>query len=253
MTNIQSDLNDQLLRQNFTSSEEKEKRQLEDCQEKAKNFVELENGIAVLSDLRNDKSYIYAGKFADELNIFKDKNIQEIESIWEKELFDQLNAEDVLQKHVLELQFFQFIKTIPFEQRKDYCVISRLRISEKQNQKSLIHKMFYFSNSDNCNTELSLCLYNFDFFQTDSYTGMIINTANGAIIYQAEVENSAFLSVREKEILKMTQQGKKSKEIAEVLFISINTVNRHRQNIIEKMRVSNTTEACAMASRLKWI
>lgn len=253
MKNVQSDLNDQLLRQNFTSSEEKEKRQLEDCQEKAKNFVKLENGIAVLSDLRNDKSYIYAGKFADELNIFKDKNIQEIESIWEKELFDQLNAEDVLQKHVLELQFFQFIKTIPFEQRKDYCVISRLRISEKQNQKSLIHKMFYFSNSDNCNTELSLCLYNFDFFQSDSYTGMIINTANGTIIYQAEVENSAFLSVREKEILKMTQQGKKSKEIAEVLFISINTVNRHRQNIIEKMRVSNTTEACAMASRLKWI
>lgn len=253
MKNIQSDLNEHLLHQNFTSTEEKEKSQLEDCQKKAKNFVELENGIAILSDLKNNKSYIYAGKFADELNIFKDKNVQEIESIWEKELFDQLNSEDVLQKHILELQFFQFIKNIPFEQRKDYCVISRLRISEKQNQKSLIHKMFYFSNSENCNTELSLCLYNFDFFQSDSYTGMIINTATGNINYQAEAENSTFLSIREKEILKMTQQGKKSKEIAGILFISINTVNRHRQNIIEKMRVSNTTEACTMASKLKWI
>lgn len=252
MKNIQSDLNDQLLQQDFPSTEN-EKIQLEDCQKMAKNFVELENGIAILSDLKNNKSYIYSGKFADEINIFGDKNIQEIDSIWEKELFDQLNSEDVLQKHILELQFFQFIKTIPFEQRRDYCVISRLRLSERQNQRSLIHKMFYFSNSENCNTELSLCLYHFDFFQSDSYTGMIINTANGTIIHQTEAENSTFLSVREKEILKMIQQGKKSKEIAELLFISINTVNRHRQNILEKMRVSNTTEACTMASKLNWI
>lgn len=252
MKNIQSDLNDQLLQQDFPSTEN-EKIQLESCQKMAKNFVELENGIAILSDLKNNKSYIYSGKFADEINIFRYKNIQEIDSIWEKELFDQLNSEDVLQKHILELQFFQFIKTIPFEQRRDYCVISRLRLSERQNQRSLIHKMFYFSNSENCNTELSLCLYHFDFFQSDSYTGMIINTANGTIIHQTEAENSTFLSVREKEILKMIQQGKKSKEIAELLFISINTVNRHRQNILEKMRVSNTTEACTMASKLNWI
>lgn len=248
---FQSDLNNQLLRQNFVSETETEKWQLEKCQMMAENFAELENGIAILSDLKNNKSYIYSGKITDELNIFQNKNTFEIESIWEDELFDILEADDVLQKHILELQFFQFIKTVPFEKRKDFSVISRLRISEKQ--KSLIHKMFYFSNSENCNTELSLCLYHFDFFQSDSYTGMIINTANGTIIHQTEAENSTFLSVREKEILKMIQQGKRSKEIAELLFISINTVNRHRQNILEKMRVSNTTEACTMASKLNWI
>ena len=82
---------------------------------------------------------------------------------------------------------------------------------------------------------------------------MIINTAEGSIIRQAEVDNSNFLSAREKEILKMIQLGKKSKEVAESLFISINTVNRHRQNILEKMRVSNTTEACTLAAKLRWI
>jgi DNA-binding CsgD family transcriptional regulator len=81
---------------------------------------------------------------------------------------------------------------------------------------------------------------------------MIINTMDGSIIQQTEVENSNFLSVREKEILNMIQLGK-SKEIADILFISINTVNRHRQNILEKMRVSNTTEACTLASKLRWI
>jgi len=249
MKNIQSDLNEQLLQQDFVY--QAEQLQLDQCQLIAQNFVELENGIAILSDLKNNKSYVYSGKIADELNIFQNKNNLEIESIWEDELFNILEADDVLQKHILELQFFQFIKTVPFEKRKDFCVISKLRLSDSP--KSLIHKMFYFSDDLHNNVELALCLYHFDFLPYSDYTGMIINTTDGSIIQQTEVENSNFLSAREKEILKMIQSGKKSKEIADVLFISINTVNRHRQNILEKMRVSNTTEACTLASKLKWI
>lgn len=251
MKNIQCDLNEQLLRQDFVPRRESEKLQLEKCRMIAEHFVELENGIAILSDLKNNKSYIYSGKLADELNIFQSGKVAEIESIWEEELFEMLNPEDVLQKHILELQFFQFIKTVAFEKRGDFCVVSRLRISG--NERSLLHKMFYFSGPGHQNVEFALCLYHFDFYQTPFYSGMIVNTATGDIIRQTEAENSAFLSSREKEILKMIQSGKKSREIADALFISINTVNRHRQNILEKMRVSNTTEACTLASKLKWI
>ena len=42
-----------------------------------------------------------------------------------------------------------------------------------------------------------------------------------------------------------------SKEIASTLSISINTVNRHRQNILEKLHVSNSIEACRIAKGLK--
>jgi DNA-binding CsgD family transcriptional regulator len=253
MKPIQSDLNEKLLQQEFASNSESENSQLEKCKAIAKNFVELENGIAVLSDLQNNKSYVYSGKLSDELQIFQGQNTQEIESIWEEELFTKLNAEDVLQKHLLELQFFQFIKTIPFEEHKDYCVVSRLRIADNKNQKALLHKMFYFTNANDKNVELALCLYHFDFLNSSLHHGMIINTANSSVIHQTEAGNSAFLSVREKEILKMIQDGKRSKEIAELLFISINTVNRHRQNILEKLRVGNMTEACTMASKLRWI
>jgi hypothetical protein len=253
MQPIQSNLNETLLQQNFSSSQENEKLQLQKCQQMAENFVELENGIAILSDFKQNKSYIYGGKMAEELNIFQKENTQEIESIWEDELFDILDPDDVLQKHVLELQFFQLMKTIPLAERKDYCVISKLRILNQAEPKSMIHKMFYFSDTHHKNVELALCLYHFDVFSAVKYTGLIVNSANGTIIQQTEVENANFLSAREKEILKMIQQGKRSKEIAELLFISINTVNRHRQNILEKMRVSNTTEACTLASKLKWI
>lgn len=42
-----------------------------------------------------------------------------------------------------------------------------------------------------------------------------------------------------------------SKDIARILSISINTVNRHRQNILEKLQVSNSIEACRVAKELK--
>lgn len=253
MKPIQSDLNEKLLQQEFSTVFDSENRHLKKCQEMALNFVELENGIAVLSDLQSNKSYVYSGKLAKELAVFQGEKAGEIESIWEDELFSILNSEDVLQKHLLELQFFQMIKTIPFVEQKDYCVVSRLRIADNPNQKALLHKMFYFTNADDKNVELALCLYHFDFLNSSLHHGMIINTANSSVIHQTEAGNSAFLSVREKEILKMIQEGKRSKEIAELLFISINTVNRHRQNILEKLRVGNMTEACVMAAKLRWI
>jgi len=252
MKNIKNDLNIQLLQQPISGNSESDV-QLKKCQQIAQNFAELENGIAVLSDLYHNKSYVYSGKIANELAIFQSKQMHEIETIWEEELFNKLNPDDVLQKYILELKFFQFIKTIPIDERHDYCVISRLRLIDKNADKSLLHKMYYFSNPEHENIELALCLYNFDFLQALNYEGSIVNTADGNIINQIETENNTFLSNREKEILKMLQKGKQSKEIASLLFISINTVSRHRQNILEKMKVNNTTEACTLAQKLKWI
>jgi DNA-binding CsgD family transcriptional regulator len=51
------------------------------------------------------------------------------------------------------------------------------------------------------------------------------------------------LTKREKEILELLASGLISKQIADKLFISVNTVNTHRQRIIEKLDVTNTAEA----------
>jgi DNA-binding CsgD family transcriptional regulator len=61
------------------------------------------------------------------------------------------------------------------------------------------------------------------------------------------------LSNREKEILKCIADGLVSKQIADRLFISVNTVNTHRQRIIEKLNVTNTAEAIRYASELGWL
>jgi len=51
------------------------------------------------------------------------------------------------------------------------------------------------------------------------------------------------LTKREKEILNLLATGLISKQIADRLYISINTVNTHRQRIIEKLDLTNTAEA----------
>ncbi len=58
------------------------------------------------------------------------------------------------------------------------------------------------------------------------------------------------LSSREIEILGLVAKGMRSKDIANQLFISINTVNNHRKNLLEKMEVSNSSEAVKLAAKL---
>ncbi|MFA5183443.1 MAG: response regulator transcription factor [Syntrophales bacterium] len=50
------------------------------------------------------------------------------------------------------------------------------------------------------------------------------------------------LTTREIVILKLLAEGKSSQEIAGLLFISVDTVNRHRFNIREKLNIKSTAE-----------
>jgi DNA-binding NarL/FixJ family response regulator len=57
------------------------------------------------------------------------------------------------------------------------------------------------------------------------------------------------LTPRELEILKLIAEAHTSKEIADQLFISIKTVDRHRQNILEKLGMRDRVELTRYAIR----
>ncbi len=61
------------------------------------------------------------------------------------------------------------------------------------------------------------------------------------------------LTTREKEILKLIAAGKLSKEIADLLFISVRTVERHRANIMDKLGLKNTAELVKYAIQKGYI
>lgn len=57
------------------------------------------------------------------------------------------------------------------------------------------------------------------------------------------------LSVREKEIMKILISGKSNRDTAEALFISVATVETHRNNIFQKLNVHNLPELILYAVR----
>ena len=246
---IVSTLNNELLKQPFQDGQN-ESVLLAEGQRMAFRYAGVENAIAVLSDLRSNRSYIYNGGLAEGLNIAARGSTKEIHSIWEEDIFDRIQPDDLLNKHLLELHFFHFLKSLPVGERSDYHIASRMRMADKSGVYiPVYHRMFYICSCSSGNLWLALCLYNHSFegFDPEVSNGIIVNSATGAVIKPDNERCADILSSREKEILRLIERGKMSKEIADILSISKNTVDRHRQNILEKLRVKNSLEACRMA------
>ncbi len=64
-----------------------------------------------------------------------------------------------------------------------------------------------------------------------------------------EGDSYARLTAREKEVLKLVGEGYTSREIAHRLFLSINTVERHRTNIMDTLEMHNKSQLIRFAIR----
>jgi DNA-binding NarL/FixJ family response regulator len=73
--------------------------------------------------------------------------------------------------------------------------------------------------------------------------------------YVAQVRRSGvtdsyeLLSVREKEILQVLASGKDNRETAELLHVSVSTVETHRGNVFQKLHIHNLAELTLYAVR----
>lgn len=247
MNNILDKLNDHLLCQTFNTLNNKQEI-IDRYKFVASMYASVENSIAVLSDLEHNRSFIYYGALASSLNLtVSDK---EIESIWEDNIYSIIHPDDLVMRHITELRYFQFLKSISAEERHKYHTYSVIRIQTKeQNYMNIIHRTFFVQSGENNSLWLALCLYGFSYDAEDLPCSFIVNSVNGTIM--KDQNNELLLSKRETEILRLIDSGKSSKEISVFLSISLHTVNRHRQNIIEKLRVANSIEAIKIAKGMR--
>ena len=75
----------------------------------------------------------------------------------------------------------------------------------------------------------------------------VVNAFQQEVEYKDAKEN---LSTREKEVLQWLSKGFSYKEIAEKLFISVETVRTHIRNVYEKLQAGNKIEALRKAGLL---
>ena len=179
----------------------------------------------------------------------------EISSIWEDEILDKMHPDDLKKKQALEYYFFYYLKDLPIGEWTDYYTTINIRIRSKSGEYiKILHRMFYATEGDS--VRLALCIYNVSGKSMNTLIhekGLIINSINGSTLHCNDFNYQDILSSREKEVLLLIAHGKMSKEIAESLNISLNTVNRHRQNILQKLRVKNSIEAYRLAKVLELI
>jgi DNA-binding CsgD family transcriptional regulator len=157
--------------------------------------------------------------------------------------------------HLMEAGIY-FIKmglALPVETIKDYKLIYDYRRKNKQGQYIRVieqQTVLELDIKNNIWLALSVLDISPDKDISIPFRCRLVNSKSGELFHFPPEEDLPKLSSREIEILSLIAKGLISKQIADKLYISVNTVNTHRQRIIEKLNVSNTAEAIQYASRL---
>lgn len=245
-------LNNELLNQTFVHEQQYQK-ELEKCQLLAQVYANMENALAVLSDMHANSSYIYYGGFARTMGFLPTTEGQRIGSIWEEDILRRIHPDDLYSKYLLELRFFHFVKHLPRSKRGDYYLMEKLRMRDVQgNYLPVCHRMFYIAFPFEATARFALCLYTPLSFEV-SQNGCVVHSTTGRLMELEKRNDARILSEREKQVLRLIDKGMTSKHIADELSISTNTVSRHRQEILGKLKVKNSIEACRVAKELEII
>lgn len=220
----------------------------------AQSYAETENGIAVLSDFQENACYIYSGSFGQCIGL-QDTAIK-ADSAFEEEIFRRIPPDELLERHVLELRFYQFQQTLPLSERAYYNMICPLHFRTTDTRTiPILHRSFYWETTARGSIWLGLCLYT-PFLETEhKIPGQIIDNRTGQAILPETYHqlDKQMLSPREKEVLALLAKGESSKQIAQGLCLSVNTIYRHRQNILTALQVNNTAAAVEIGLRLHLI
>ena len=162
----------------------------------------------------------------------------------------ELNIEKLVHPDDLEVvrridkKVWEFLETLPEEEKLTYKYIYEMRVLDRGKYVRMIYQMRILAFKDDNFLGMGIIDLAPEQSANTSVRFQIKNCLTDEIIpFAIESATDVLLTPREREILALAKEGMFSKEISEKLNISIHTVNRHRQNILEKLQVDNIIEA----------
>ena len=163
---------------------------------------------------------------------------------------DKLNIEKLVHPDDLEVvrridkKVWEFLDTLPEEEKLTYKYIYEMRVLDRRKYVRMIYQMRILAFKDDNFLGMGIIDLAPEQSANTSVRFQIKNCLTDEIVpFAIESATDVLLTPREREILALAKEGMFSKEISEKLNISIHTVNRHRQNILEKLQVDNIIEA----------
>lgn len=179
--------------------------------------------------------------------------IPQIDDVYDRSrLFEEyIHPEDLIVFNALKKKAFEYLSTLPFNKIADFKHISEFRVGTPDTKYFRVvcqYKILELERPDSPKVLLGVVDVCPDQDLDAPMKFRLLNYKTGEMIpiYLQEDKDIA-LTRREMEVLNMVNEGMFSKEISHKLSISIHTVNRHRQNILEKMKVDNVVEAIKYA------
>lgn len=223
--------------------------------EKHRPYIEL------LASVNNSSVYVAEYRtgywfLSDNIRIFgyetDQLNAPDISPVF---LESRVHPDDFVVMEATQSKLLDFIQSFPIEQRKDYKHIYELRARNAEGiyTRFIVQQQILELDEDGQPWLLfGIIDLSPDTSSMEQVKVRVINYKTGEVIPFSivEPEHGIKLSEREREILMLVRQGMQSKEISNKLFLSIHTVNKHRQNIMQKMNTNNVLEAIEYARRL---
>jgi DNA-binding CsgD family transcriptional regulator len=160
-----------------------------------------------------------------------------------------------------ENKALEFLPTLAIDKLMKFKVRYDFRVMAKDGRYvRLLHQSIIIQHDEKGQVIRTLC------FETDithikpegKPTLSIIGLEGEPSYINVDVENifavsKEILSKREKQILLLIMEGKLSKEISEILHISKQTVDTHRNNMLAKCAAANSSELIVKAIRQGWV
>lgn len=227
--------------------ESDEEQMLTECKMIAKAYALAENAVVSMGDNRRNCSYCYFGGVADILGISQEERVSLLPSLYEHFIFDRCHPDDLSKRHAEEIAFLHYIANHSTPQRyREHILCNYMRVKDANGEYRWVkHRMIPLATDMNGCLLLCACIYT---LATDEdRRTKFANTRTGEVRILTNRDYEKILSERELEVLRLIDRGLLSKEIANILCISINTVSRHRQNILQKLNVDRAIEACKVA------
>lgn len=130
---------------------------LEQRKQQARQYAGMENAIAVLSDFHNEVSFIFSGDFGQVAGLSTPEMI--VDSAFEEAIFSLIPQEELLDRHMLELRFFQHQKMQHVSQRRHYNTVNLIHFLTTSGRIPVLHRTYYLDSYPDGSIWLSLCLY----------------------------------------------------------------------------------------------
>ena len=214
----------------------------------AKMLSEIGNSAVFIVD-KNEHYYFISNKFA--LFGYDDIPEQESDRIQNYPLTHRIHPDDLVIKNQIDAEIFNFLSTLSPKEQTQYKYIYEYRgMASDGTYGRVTHEVQLLEVTED--NYLVLGIIEIAPNQGDNLPVRIQmkHCVTGKIIpIHLSSEAQPLLTPREKEILLLASEGLSSKEIAQKLFISIYTANRHRQNIREKLQAESMIEAVNLARR----